>query len=70
MKSKRIEISLGGSGMTSFHRAGLAGLYMTLDELAKDEIVEKELNDAVGKWKLYNDKVTIDWNQNPEFFEK
>lgn len=68
MTLERIEIRLGGPGMTSLHRAGLAGLYMTLEALNKDKEVKERLSNAGGSWTLLDDGVTIKLDGNPKKF--
>jgi CRISPR-associated protein Cas8a1/Csx13 len=59
VKSK-IELSLSDPAMTMLHRAGVAGLYMTLKALAKSY---PTLNSRQGnfKWVLTNDSISLDW---------
>jgi len=55
----KIDLHLGNPGMTLMHRAGLAGLYMTLEQL-------KELKDRPGdlNWSLSSRSVQLFWDGN------
>lgn len=58
-------ISLYDPGMTSYHRVGLAGLYLSLKQLEREE---KEFED--GSWILDEDSVTLRWQGDARsFFE-
>jgi len=53
---KSLTISLYDSGMTSYHRVGLAGLYLSLKQLEREG---RELED--GSWVLDETSVTLKW---------
>jgi CRISPR-associated protein Cas8a1/Csx13 len=52
----KIELHLSDPGMTLLHRAGIAGLWMTLDRLARQPEKVPQLS-----WKLTPRSVVIDW---------
>lgn len=54
--AERMTLKLNGPGMTSLHKVGLAGLYMTLKAFERNKIQIDELS-----WKLYPDQVILDW---------
>jgi CRISPR-associated protein Cas8a1/Csx13 len=56
----KIELNLSDSAMTMLHRAGVAGLYLTLKALAKRY---PTLNSRQGnfKWVLTNDSISLYW---------
>lgn len=56
-------INLFGPGMTALHKAGLAGLWMTLKTLEKNNV---QLNS--GSWALTNTSVTLKWSGDPKTF--
>ena len=57
----RLICELHRPGMTSLHRVGLAGLYMTLDAFARDDEVQEELEEAGVSWTLADRQVTLDF---------
>jgi CRISPR-associated protein Cas8a1/Csx13 len=57
-------MKLSAPGMTALHRAGLAGLWMTLDALDKEGIKL-----AVGSWRLSDHEVTIYLDDPGSFFD-
>ncbi|MGL6338023.1 MAG: type I-MYXAN CRISPR-associated Cas8a1/Cmx1 [Waterburya sp.] len=59
----KIEISLSNPGMTMLHRAGVAGLYITLKALAKRYPTVKSRQGNL-KWVLNNDSINLDWKGN------
>ncbi len=62
---KSLTMSLFDPMMTNFHRIGLAGLFMSLQQLGKSGGVEG------GTWELSDVGVTLRWKDKPkEFFEK
>jgi CRISPR-associated protein Cas8a1/Csx13 len=62
---KSLTMSLFDPMMTNFHRIGLAGLFMSLQQLGKSGGVEG------GTWELSDVGVTLRWEDKPrEFFEK
>jgi CRISPR-associated protein Cas8a1/Csx13 len=52
----KIALHLGDPGITLMHRAGLAGLYMTLEQLENEKNRPGNLN-----WKLTPRSIQIDW---------
>jgi CRISPR-associated protein Cas8a1/Csx13 len=52
-------LKLSDSGMTSLHKAGLAGLYMTLKAFDENQIKIEGLN-----WKLEDKQITLDWTES------
>ena len=54
--AERMTIRLHGPGMTSLHKTGLAGLYMTLKAFERNKIRIDEL-----AWELHPDRVVLDW---------
>ncbi len=62
---KSLTMSLFDPMMTNFHRIGLAGLFMSLQQLGKSGGVEG------GTWELSDVGVTLRWEDKPKaFFEK
>ena len=59
----KIELSLSDPGMTMLHRAGVAGLYMTLKALAKRYPTIKS-RQGNFKWVLSNKGITLSWKGN------
>lgn len=57
-----LTIDLFAPGMTHFHRAGLAGLYMTLQH--SDPLEYRD----IGSWELMPDKVVLHWKHTPKDF--
>ena len=56
----KLEFDLGNPSFTLLHRAGLAGLWMTLKQLEKEKIeLPQELN-----WQLSNRQVNLNWEGN------
>ncbi|MCI0412375.1 type I-MYXAN CRISPR-associated Cas8a1/Cmx1 [bacterium] len=53
-----MRIPLNAPGMTSLHKAGLAGLYMTLEALTRDQRLISGL-----EWHLEPTSVTFDWKE-------
>ena len=56
----KIEISLSDPGMTMLHRAGVAGLYMTLKALEKRYPTLKS-RQGNFKWTLTKDSISLSW---------
>lgn len=54
--AKDMILKLNGPGMTSLHKAGLAGLYMTLKALERNKVKINELH-----WELHPDRVVLNW---------
>jgi CRISPR-associated protein Cas8a1/Csx13 len=59
--SSSMTISLFGPGMTAIHKAGVAGLWMTLRSLERDQHAKQRLLDAGGFWDLSNTEVSLHW---------
>lgn len=59
----KIDISLRDPGMTMLHRAGVAGLYMTLKALAKRYPTLKSRQGNL-KWTLSKDLISLSWKGN------
>lgn len=58
----QVEFDLGDPGFTLLHRAGLAGLWMTLKQLEKEQVAPPEcLN-----WQLTRRQVTLSWEGNDQ----
>jgi CRISPR-associated protein Cas8a1/Csx13 len=55
----KIELHLGDPGMTLLHRAGLAGLWMTLKQLESEQKRPREL-----RWELKSRSISLDWEGN------
>ena len=62
----KLEFDLSNPSFTLLHRAGLAGLWMTLKQFEKEKIeVPYEL-----KWHLNERKVSLNWQGNDiDFFD-
>jgi len=63
-----LTINLFGPGMTALHKVGLAGLWMTLKALEKDQDASARLQKAGGSWDLTGTSVTLRWSGKPEAF--
>ncbi len=63
-----LEINLSDPGMTSLHKVGLAGLWMTLDAIGRNNGARKKLEDAGGRWTLSDTGVVIEWHGSREKF--
>ena len=59
----KIEISLSDPAMTMLHRAGVAGLYMTLKALAKQYPTQKS-RQGNFKWTLTKTSISLYWKGN------
>jgi CRISPR-associated protein Cas8a1/Csx13 len=59
----KVELSLSDPGMTMLHRAGVAGLYMTLKALEKFYPTLKSRRGNF-KWVLTNKSISLDWQGN------
>src|SRR5437868_2421961 len=57
--ASEMTLNLNAAGMTGLHKAGLAGLYMTLRAFDK----KKETIDGL-EWKLEPHQVTLHWMHN------
>lgn len=64
----KLEIGLHDPGMTLLHRVGLAGLWMTLEQLEMENKGKKELGQ--GTWSRTPTSVTIEWLGNGDSFFK
>ena len=60
---RKIELSLSDPGMTMLHRAGVAGLYMTLKALAKRYPTLKS-RQGNFKWVLTKNSICLYWKGN------
>jgi CRISPR-associated protein Cas8a1/Csx13 len=65
---KEITINLFGPGMTALHKAGLAGLWMTLKALEKENQGKASLKG--GSWERTPTSVTLRWKDMPGAFFK
>jgi CRISPR-associated protein Cas8a1/Csx13 len=65
-----LTINLFGPGMTVLHKVGLAGLWMTLEALEKENNGLSSFPDGSGSWKRNKESVSLHWNENPEAFFK
>jgi CRISPR-associated protein Cas8a1/Csx13 len=63
-----LHIDLFGPGMTALHKIGLAGLWMTLKALEKNERAKTRLKKAAGSWDYTPTSVSVRWNGTPEAF--
>ena len=59
----KIELSLSDPGMTMLHRAGVAGLYMTLKALEKSYSTLKS-RQGNFQWILKDTIISLDWKGN------
>src|SRR5215471_4308103 len=62
-----LTINLFGPGMTPLHRAGVAGLWMTLRALESDRNAKTQLQKSGGSWKCTSDSVSLRWNGDAFF---
>ncbi|MEM3086920.1 MAG: type I-MYXAN CRISPR-associated Cas8a1/Cmx1 [Halobacteria archaeon] len=62
-----LTIDLSSPGMTSLHRVGLAGLWMTLKALESDPVAVARLQKAGGTWKRTRRSVTLQWEKKAFF---
>ena len=68
-KGGELFISLFGPGMTALHKAGLAGLWMTLKALETENDGEAALDG--GTWERTPTSVTLKWSDDPKpFFDE
>lgn len=63
-----MEIRMSSAGMTSLHRAGLAGLWMTLDVFQDQPDLATDLGKC-GSWELSDAGVDLHWKEPSSFFE-
>lgn len=68
--SGSVAINLFGPGMTSLHKVGLAGLWMTLKAIEDDEEAMRRLRKAGGSWERTETSVTLHWDGKPDLFFK
>lgn len=66
--SGSMKISLFDPGMTVLHRAGLAGLWMTLEAVERDSSLKHRFQ-SLGDWEKDDTSVTLKWNDD-EFFKR
>lgn len=59
MPTKSLTLKLFDPGMTHMHRVGLAGLYMTLQQLDHADYA------TAGKWELHPQGIELSWNRTP-----
>jgi len=64
---RELTINLFGPGMTAMHKAGLAGLWMTLEALEKENN-GKAFSDGSGSWECTPTSVTLWWSGEPKAF--
>lgn len=62
----RLTCELHRPGMTALHRAGLAGLYMTLDAFENDPTVKAELQASGLRWRLDDRRVELEFAEGKE----
>lgn len=62
-----VTVRLSDPGMTVFHKAGLAGLWMTLKAIETDRTATKKRPAGTG-WKLDSRGVTLQWGTKPRNF--
>ncbi len=63
-------VDLFGPGMTTLHKVGAAGLWMTLKAIEDNATARKRLTRAGGSWERGHTSVTISWTGDPRpFFE-
>jgi len=60
MPKGSLKLGLFDPGMTQLHRVGLAGLYMTLSSLSKNDFKD------VGDWELTPTGIELQWNEAPK----
>lgn len=63
--NQTLEMKVSTPGMTALHKAGLAGLWMTLDKFNRDGI-----RFPGGSWQLSDRSVTLEWSGKAEPFFK
>ena len=64
-KNPPLKADLFAPGMTDLHKAGLAGLWMTLDRFNRNGV-----RLPGGSWTLTDRSVTLEWSGKPEIFFK
>lgn len=69
MSGGHLCVDLWAPGMTTLHRAGLGGLWMTLEEIEKDSTQRAQL-ERYGSWTRDARSVTVKWRgEDKEFFD-
>lgn len=69
MTTHKMTIDLFEPGMTPFHRAGLAGLWMTLDRLEQDRVRSNEFRGLEADWHKDDRSVSFQWEgRGRDFF--
>ena len=63
-------MELDGPGMTFLHRAGLAGLWMTLESIERGPTARQVLEKAGGSWFRTSTSVTLRWEEDDGRFLK
>lgn len=64
----QMTIRMSDAGMTSLHRAGLAGLWMTLESFDAEPALAAKVSQA-GEWQRKGDSVTLSWKAPERFFK-
>src|SRR5438067_205538 len=68
--SNALTISLDAPGMTSLHRVGVAGLWMTLEVLDSQPALKKTILDAGGNWDRDARSAALHWSgESSTFFQ-
>jgi CRISPR-associated protein Cas8a1/Csx13 len=62
LASGELRVGLFGPGMTALHKAGLAGLWMTLAAFDEDPAAKRRLEAAGGSWTLSERDVVLRWS--------
>lgn len=62
---QELTINLFGPGMTALHKVGLAGLWMTLKALEKENGGKPSFAGVGGTWELTDTSVTLRWDGKP-----
>jgi CRISPR-associated protein Cas8a1/Csx13 len=65
-----LSIHLFGPGMTTLHKVGLAGLWMTLQALEDDVDAVARLRQVGGAWERHETSITVRWDGDPTLFFK
>ena len=67
---RTLVINLFSPGMTMLHKAGLAGLWMTLEALEKENEGIASFQNGSGSWERTDYSVSLHWHNDPDtFFE-
>ena len=68
--SNALTVSLDAPGMTSLHRVGVAGLWMTLEALDGQPALKKPILDAGGNWDRDTRSAVLHWSgESSRFFQ-